>query len=326
MSQLKSSWGKVWASSDGHADSPGILVKLQAGISCTFFTRIAMVNLNADRVALFLDVENLSGWLKSGGGQKLLAEANQLGQVVVRRAYGNFSQTAVSARQPELNTLGFELVHVYHPVKGKNSADIQIVVDVMDTLRQMPDLQWFVLATGDSDFSPLFRRLRELGKSIVGVGPRSVLSESVNSSCEQFIYIQPELEPASEPEIAPTAKPLLELVPASAQAQQAQTKQTQTKQTQTSPTSQQAQNNKLRKQALAALKKVLAKSPDAITLPTLKLEIQALNPGFDIKQLGHSKFLKFLESASEIVVLQKNGSHWMAKPVSTAKKAKSAAA
>ena len=272
-----------------------------------------------DRVALFLDVENLSGWLKAGGGETLLTEANHLGQVVVRRAYGNFSQAAVSARQPELNALGFELMHVYHPVKGKNSADIQIVVDVMDSLIQMPDLKWFVLATGDSDFSPLFRRLRELGKSIVGVGPRSALSESVNSSCARYIYIQPEIQPEPEPQVV---KPLLEIVPALPQSNSPQTNPAQAD---SQPNSDPSPNDKLRKKALTALKQVLAKSSDSITLPTLKLDIQALDPGFDIKKLGHSKFLKFLQSAPDIVTLQKNGSGWMAKATGKAKKNKSAA-
>ena len=82
-----------------------------------------------EKVAIFLDVENLSGWLKADGGEILLERANELGRVVVRRAYGDFSIKGVSIRQPELNLLGFEFVHVYHPVKGKNSADIQIVVE-----------------------------------------------------------------------------------------------------------------------------------------------------------------------------------------------------
>ena len=45
-----------------------------------------------------------------------------------------------------------------------------------------------MLATGDSDFGPVFRRLRELGKGVVGVGPSSVLSSSVALSCHQFIF------------------------------------------------------------------------------------------------------------------------------------------
>lgn len=45
-----------------------------------------------------------------------------------------------------------------------------------------------VLVTGDSDFGPVFRRLRELGKGVVGVGPTSVLSTSVALSCHDFIF------------------------------------------------------------------------------------------------------------------------------------------
>lgn len=45
-----------------------------------------------------------------------------------------------------------------------------------------------MLATGDSDFGPVFRRLRELGKGVVGVGPSSVLSSSVSLSCHEFIF------------------------------------------------------------------------------------------------------------------------------------------
>ena len=56
----------------------------------------------------------------------------------------------------------------------------------MEYLARIPDLEWVVLASGDSDFSPLFRRLRELGKSVVGVGPRSALSEAVKKSCNRF--------------------------------------------------------------------------------------------------------------------------------------------
>lgn len=51
-----------------------------------------------------------------------------------------------------------------------------------------PEIQWVVLATGDSDFGPVFRKLRELGKGVVGVGPSSVLSTSVSSSCHDFLF------------------------------------------------------------------------------------------------------------------------------------------
>jgi uncharacterized protein (TIGR00288 family) len=235
----------------------------------------------ADKVAIFLDVESLSGWLKADGGETLLERANELGRVVVRRAYGDFSIQSVSVRQPELNLLGFEFVHVYHPVKGKNSADIQIVVDVMEYLARIPDLEWVVLATGDSDFSPLFRRLRELGKSVVGVGPRSALSEAVKKSCNRFIYIN---EAARSDSASGSLK-----------------------------------TTQLREDALDLLERVLDKFPDGISLSTLKSEMLELDPAFDEQNLGFSGFMKFLQSAPEMVAVYQFKQAWHAKAVETGK-------
>lgn len=63
-----------------------------------------------------------------------------------------------------------------------------MTVDIMEHALRLQDVEWFVLATGDSDFSPLFRKLREMGKEVIGVGPKSPLSESVKTSCSRFIY------------------------------------------------------------------------------------------------------------------------------------------
>ena len=143
------------------------------------------------RVAVFVDTENLAHWIKHGGLEVLLEELSSIGAVVVRKAYARWSRSNMEIHQATLNRHGFELIHTFHPVSGKNSADIQIAVDVMEyALRD--DLACIALATGDSDFSPLFRRLREMGKQVFGIGPRSALSESVKSSCSRFIYTETE--------------------------------------------------------------------------------------------------------------------------------------
>lgn len=232
-----------------------------------------------EKVAIFLDVENLSGWLKADGGEALLERANELGRVVVRRAYGNFSIASVSVRQTELNLLGFEFVHVYHPVKGKNSADIQIVVDVMEYLARIPDLEWIVLATGDSDFSPLFRRLRELGKSVVGVGPRSALSEAVKKSCNRFIYIDEEST--------------------------------------TDGLSASLKTTQLLEDALDLLERVLDKFPDGVSLSMLKNKMLEIDSAFDELNLGFSGFMKFLQSVPETVKLYQVRQTWHAKAEET---------
>lgn len=226
-----------------------------------------------DKVGIFLDIENLAGWLKLDGGETLLDRASELGTVVVRRAYGDFSLPSVSKRQSELNLLGFEFVHVYHPVKGKNSADIQIVVDVMEYLTRVPDLQWFVLATGDADFSPLFRRLKELGKSVVGIGPKSQLSEVVKKSCNRFIYTNTDIN------ISPSN----------------------------------TGNKELQESSFDLLDKVLSRNTDEIAISVLKMAILELDPSFDERNFGYAKFLSFLKSVPDIVTLRKQKTTWFAK-------------
>ena len=144
--------------------------------------------MKSSKIAIFIDVENLTQWVKEDGPEKLLSELSSTGQIIVRRAYGNWTNQNLFNFQGNLNSSGFELIHNYHPISGKNSSDIQLTIDVMEYALRLNDVEWFVLATGDSDFSPLFRRLREIGKEVIGVGPRSALSESVKTSCSRYVY------------------------------------------------------------------------------------------------------------------------------------------
>ena len=41
-----------------------------------------------NRIAIFIDAENVTNWLKKRGAELLLEELSTIGQTVVRRAYG----------------------------------------------------------------------------------------------------------------------------------------------------------------------------------------------------------------------------------------------
>jgi uncharacterized protein (TIGR00288 family) len=139
-------------------------------------------------VGIFVDAENISDHLKRGGADKLVELASEYGNPVVRKAYGNWALSTVSAHQEPLVANGFQLEHTPHPVAGKGAADIAMVVDVLATLHRMPNLSCFVLATGDADFGPLFRHLRQEGRMVIGVGRRSALSSIVKNTADRFVY------------------------------------------------------------------------------------------------------------------------------------------
>ncbi|NOV29246.1 NYN domain-containing protein [Methylomonas sp. ZR1] len=147
-----------------------------------------MTTQKANRIAVFIDAENVTNWIKNDGVTLLIEELKQLGQIIIRRAYGVWSRPQLAMHQASINQNGFELIHCYHPVTGKNTADIQMTVDVIECAWQLPNINYFVLVTGDSDFSPVFRRLREMDKEVIGVGRHSTLSECVKTSCSRFIY------------------------------------------------------------------------------------------------------------------------------------------
>lgn len=160
-----------------------------------------MTSQKANRIAVFIDAENVTNWIKNDGVTLLIEERKQLGQIIIRRAYGVWSRPQLAMHQASINQNGFELIHCYHPVTGKNTADIQMTVDVIECAWQLPNINCFVLVTGDSDFSPVFRRLREMDKEVIGVGRHSTLSECVKTSCSRFIYTDeysPELAASSE--------------------------------------------------------------------------------------------------------------------------------
>jgi uncharacterized protein (TIGR00288 family) len=167
-----------------------------------------MTLTKTNRIAVFVDAENVTNWIKHDGISLLISELQQIGQIIIRRAYGVWSRPALAMHQSTINQHGFELIHCYHPVTGKNTADIQMTVDVIECAWQLPNINYFVLVTGDSDFTPVFRRLREMDKEVIGVGQHSTLSECVKTSCSRFIYTDEVIDTLTAPN-ASVAKPVV---------------------------------------------------------------------------------------------------------------------
>jgi hypothetical protein len=46
----------------------------------------------------------------------------------------------------------------------------------------------FVIMSGDSDFSPLVRKLRENNKRVIGLGVKNATSDLLVENCDEFIY------------------------------------------------------------------------------------------------------------------------------------------
>src|SRR3954469_11740265 len=147
-----------------------------------------------ERIALFLDYENLAISAREhlgGMSFELRPVADALadrGRVVVRRAYADWSYFDEDRRM--LTRAHVELIDMPQRLGAsrKNAADIKMVVDALEIAFERSYITTFVLCTGDSDFTPLVPKLRELNKRVIGVGVEKSTSALLPPACDEFLY------------------------------------------------------------------------------------------------------------------------------------------
>lgn len=142
-----------------------------------------MVDAN---VAVLIDYENVG----LDAIQHLLDQLSDVGRVIIRRAYGDWS--VQRGKQDQLLELGIEPIHQYHSNKsGKNSSDIRLAIEAVDLLFNSP-IDTFVIVSSDSDFVPLVGKLRSSGKSVIVAGRREATSPTLIKSCDRYIFLDTE--------------------------------------------------------------------------------------------------------------------------------------
>jgi uncharacterized protein (TIGR00288 family) len=144
-------------------------------------------------LAVFIDFENLA--LGFGNRrdkfsiEKVLERLVEKGKIVAKRAYADWSRFGNYASS--LHASAVELVEIPKRVlTGKNSADIRMCVDAMDLAYSKDHIDTFVIVSGDSDFSPLVSKLKELGKHLIGLGLADSTSDLLRDNCDEFIYYE----------------------------------------------------------------------------------------------------------------------------------------
>jgi hypothetical protein len=61
-------------------------------------------------------------------------------------------------------------------------------VDALEIAFERDYISTFVLCTGDSDFTPLVHKLRELNKRVIGVGVERTTSALLPPACDEFLF------------------------------------------------------------------------------------------------------------------------------------------
>lgn len=171
------------------------------------------------RAALYLDFDNVfSGlfkldpdvavqfaehpgvWLTRLATTARLAEAprrwlvlrcylNPSGWVNHRDAGGEPTRLFFSRFRPSFVRAGFEVIDCPRYSATKNGADIRIVVDAVDALAADTRYDEFVIASGDSDMTPLLQRIRRSDRRTMIVSPADA-AEAYTSIADQVFDSQ----------------------------------------------------------------------------------------------------------------------------------------
>jgi len=100
------------------------------------------------------------------------------GEAGERCYFSRFRQNFVRA--------GFEVIDCPRYNATKNGADIRLVIDAVDALSADPTYQEFVIASGDSDMTPLLQRIRRADRRTTIVSP-TVAAEAYTSIADRAL-------------------------------------------------------------------------------------------------------------------------------------------
>lgn len=137
-----------------------------------------------NKIALLIDCDNISFKVINS----ILKELEQYGDVIIKRAYGNWRSDSLKNWLLKLPELSIKPIHQIDYTKGKNASDMAIVIDAMDLLH-LKKVNCFAIVSSDSDFTPLTMKIMEEDFKVYCFGNSST-PISLKNSCSIFTDIQ----------------------------------------------------------------------------------------------------------------------------------------
>jgi uncharacterized protein (TIGR00288 family) len=226
-------------------------------------------------LALFIDFENLAIGARQAryeafDTELLLKRLLERGRVLFKRAYCDWSNFA--REKKVLHEAAIELFDIpQRGMTGKNSADIRMVVDALDLCYTRPHIDMFVIASGDSDFSPLVSKLREYNKLVIGVGVKNSSSTLLIENCDEFIFYEDLMRGRQEESHLPDSLP-----------------------------KKKRELFRLLQDAVLALQRT---DIEILWSSMVKQMMQRLKPTFDMQYFGYRNFSRLLEDAEKAGVV-----------------------
>ncbi|MDR1664721.1 MAG: NYN domain-containing protein [Clostridiales bacterium] len=151
--------------------------------------------------AIFYDVENLLGLFSGRNNtviqldeiyRRILDVDGVLG-VSVQKAYTDWAAQINRNLRYSVLQVGIEPVQVFNTNQNdriKNAADVNLIIDAVELLGTRPDIENYVIVSGDGIFAFLAKKLHEHGKRVIGCGFSKNSNIIFRSACDYFIALE----------------------------------------------------------------------------------------------------------------------------------------
>ncbi|MCL1846166.1 MAG: NYN domain-containing protein [Defluviitaleaceae bacterium] len=151
--------------------------------------------------AIFYDIENLTAIF--GGKSNTVLHLDEIYRrvlemegvhgVSVQRAYADWAIPQHRNLRNSVLQVGIEPVHIFNTNindKMKNSADVSLIIDAVDLISRRPEIENYVIASGDGIFAFLAKKLHEHGKRVIGCSFDKITNNIFRNSCDYFIALE----------------------------------------------------------------------------------------------------------------------------------------
>jgi uncharacterized protein (TIGR00288 family) len=217
----------------------------------------------APNAALLIDFDNVTMGIRSDLQtelKNLLSSDIIKGKVAVQRAYADWRRYPQYVVPLAESSIDMIMAPAYGSSK-KNATDIRLAIDAVELMFTRPEIGTFILLSGDSDFSSMVMKLKEYGKYVIGVGIRESSSDLLVMNCDEYYSYNALAGLVKSSDEEQVKRDPWELVT----------------------------------ESLARM----VRNGDVMRADRLKQVMQDIDNGFDEKDLGMSKFSKFVQEAAQ---------------------------
>jgi len=151
--------------------------------------------------AIFYDIENLLGVFSGKVNTALnldeiyrrVLETEGVHGVSIQKAYADWALIPNRALRDSVLQVGIEPIQIFNTNQNdrvKNAADVSLIIDAVELITKRPEIENYVIASGDGIFAFLSKKLHEHGKRVIGCGFDRNANNTFRYSCDYYISLE----------------------------------------------------------------------------------------------------------------------------------------